>query len=82
MTVDDFKGKPHFGVKCSCGRACVSEITEEQAAMVKLDPVIGLRVLSPEDQQGLGDFWARHSALGHELEPTLCEIGPLNQSTN
>lgn len=50
--------------------------------MVKLDPVIGLRVLSPEDQQGLGDFWARHSALGHELEPTLCEIGPLNQSTN
>ena len=80
--LQQFKGKPHFGIKCSCGEACVSEITEEQARLVEVDPVVGLGMLSPKDLEGVLDFWGKHSTLGHKPEPTLCEIGPLGKFMN
>lgn len=77
-----FRGKPYFGVKCSCNKACVAAVSDEQATLIEADPVIGLHLLPPVERQGLVDFWKEHSALGHQLEPTLCEIASLKELTS
>ena len=74
-----FKGKPHFGVECSCGKSEVVEIPPEAVAAVSADPVAGLYVINAENRNAIVEFWRKHKEMGHELSPTLCEIGPLNK---
>lgn len=71
-----------FGVKCSCGKGCLVEVTREQAQTIQADVVAGLYVISTPERDKILDFWVEHEQHGHELEPTLCEIVPMNKGTN
>jgi len=77
----DLPWKRHFGVKCSCGQACLVELqTKELVEAAERDATIALRLLPRDDQVAMVDFWLRHHKLGHEPEPTLAEIAPLPKS--
>ena len=75
-------GELFYGLECSCGEGCVMRVTKEQAAQIEGDAAIGLHLLSPKERQGILDFWQEHKNAGHTLEPTLCEIMALNESTS
>lgn len=74
----DLPWKPHFGIVCSCGAACVSELTTpEQVKIAQQDSVLALRSLSAEDQKASADFYAKHKEMGHDPEPQLMSLSAL-----
>ena len=74
----DLPWKRHFGITCSCGKACAFEVTREQTALP--NPTEILRSLSPDDQQACARFYAEHQALGHDPQPDLIDLAPLPES--
>lgn len=77
MILVDLPYKKHFGVQCSCGQACVVEVTGEQAAAADKDPVLGLRALAREDQEAMVEFFDEHKEQGHTPEACLLGIAEM-----
>lgn len=78
MTDMDLPWKKHFGITCSCGKACVTEIAREQAEIE--EPTEILRTLSPEDRLACAEFYSEHRALGHDPQPNLVDIATMPQA--
>lgn len=71
----EFKSILHVGMKCSCGKMCVSAVTVEDAALALFDPVVAfLQLLSRDERKNIVEFWSTHEMLGHKLEPQFARL--------
>lgn len=68
---------PHFGIKCSCGKAELVPITEAIRTIAFRDCVAALHALPDADLNRVVTFFGEHVGMGHEPDPSLAELAPV-----